>query len=172
MTQVENTPNPQPLTSLVADLTRLLEGFLVALQNESAALKKNDSTQLTAVLVSKQTLSEEIELLTPKLESGLKAHNLSLKTLAELQADATPSKSSKLAKLPEALQHDLQALAIISEQCQDLNQANGMAIQMLNNINQHALNLISGKSDPKVQLYGASGATTATSNTKTSLGKA
>ncbi len=163
MTQIDDVQNRQQLTSLVAELTHLFESFYNALQTESEALKKNNSEQLTLSSSTKQEQSEGIAHLTGQLESSLKANNLTLANLFDVKVAAT---------LPKALQQATQKLVAISDQCQDLNQANGMAIQMLSNINKHALNLISGKTQSNVQLYGSSGVTTASSNTKTSLGKA
>lgn len=163
MTQTDSTQNRQQLTSLVAELTHLLENFYNALKTESEALKKNNPEQLVLTSTTKQEQSEEIATLTAELESHLKASKLTLASLLELNVSTT---------LPVALQKAIQKLIAISDQCQDLNQANGMAIQILSNINKHALNLISGKTEPNVQLYGSSGITTASSNIKKSLGKA
>ncbi len=163
MTQTDNVQNRQQLTSLVAELTHLFEIFYISLQTESEALKKNDSEQLFLNSTTKQEQSEEIARLTAELESNLKANKLTLAKLFELNASTT---------LPKALQQAAQNLVAISNQCQDLNQANGMTIQILSNINKHALNLISGKTQPNVRLYGSSGITNASSNTKKSLGKA
>ena len=163
MTQTDDVQNKQQLTSLVAELTQLLESFYTSLQNESEALKKNDSEKLLQTATLKQAQSEKIASLTAQLELNLKASKLTLANLFELKTSET---------LPKALQQAAQKLVAVSDQCQDLNQANGMSIQLLSNINKNALNLISGKAQPNVQLYGSSGVTTASSNTKTSLGKA
>lgn len=163
MTQTDNIQNRQQLTSLVAALTHLFESFYTSLQTESEALKKNDSEQLILTSTMKQQQSEEIARLTAELESNLKANKLTLANLFEMNVSTT---------LPKALQQAIQKLVAISDQCQDLNQANGMTIQILSNINKHALNLISGKTQPNVRLYGSSGTTTAPSNTKKTLGKA
>lgn len=163
MIQTDNAQNRQQLTSLVAELTHLFENFYLSLQTESEALKKNDSEQLLLISTTKQEQSEGITTLTAKLESTLKASKLTLANLFDLNVSTT---------LPKALQQATQKLVAISDKCQDLNQANGMTIQILSNINKHALNLISGKTQPNVQLYGSSGVTTASPNTKKSLGKA
>ncbi len=163
MTQTDNVQNRQQLTSLVADLTHLLESFYTSLQTESEALKTNDSEQLTLTSATKHQQTDEILRLTAELESSLKANNLTFANLFELNVSTT---------LPKALQQATQQLVATSDQCQDLNQANGMTIQILSNINKHALNLISGKPQSNVQLYGSSGITTASSNTKKTLGKA
>lgn len=163
MIQTDQIQNEQQLTSLVAKLTQLFESFYTALQTESKALKKNNSEQLLLTSASKQEKSADIATLTTELESTLKASKLSLADLFELDVAST---------LPKTLQQAAQKLVTISNQCQDLNQANGMTIQILSNINKHTLNLISGKTQPNVQLYGSSGVTTASSNSKKSLGKA
>ena len=163
MSQINDVLSTQQLTSLVADLTRQLEHFFNALKTESEALKKNDSEKLILTSKTKQAQSEEIATLTKQLESFLKANNLTLANLFELNVSTTP---------PKALQQAIQKLVAISDQCQDLNQANGMTIKMLSNINKYTLNLISGKPQANVQLYGSSGVTTPSSNTKKSLGEA
>jgi flagella synthesis protein FlgN len=159
MNQTDNIHNRQQLTSLVVELTHLFESFYTSLQTESEALKKNDSELLILTSTTKQEQSEVIARLAAGLESTLKANNLTLANLIELNV-STP------------LQQFAQKLVSISDQCQDLNQANGMTIQMLSNINKHALNLISGNTQPNVKLYGSSGTTTTSTNTKKSLGKA
>lgn len=159
MIQTDPIQNEQQLTSLVAQLTQLFEHFYTALQTESDALKKNNSEQLLLTSASKQEQSEEIAALTAELESTLQVSKLTLANLFELNV-ASP------------LQQAAQKLVTLSDQCQDLNQANGMTIQILSNMNKHTLNLISGKPQPNVRLYGSSGVTTASSNSKKSLGKA
>ncbi|WP_019556754.1 flagellar protein FlgN [Thiomicrorhabdus arctica] len=163
MIQTDNIQNKQQLTSLVAELIRLFERFYISLQTESEALKKNNSEQLILTSATKQEQLEEIATMTAALELSLKASKLTLSNLFELN---TPT------RLPKSLQEAGQKLVAISDQCQDLNQANGMTIQILSNINNHALNLISGKAQPNIQLYGSSGTTTTALKAKTSLGKA
>ncbi len=163
MTETQAIQNNQQLTSLVADLTHLLESFFESLEAESKALKKYDPEQLTLTSSIKQSKSEEVATVTSLLESNLNASQLTLSNLFD---------SDLSTKLPKALQQDIKRLALLSDRCQALNQANGMAILMLSNINEHALDLISGKESPNVKLYGASGVSTTSSKTKKSLGKA
>jgi flagellar biosynthesis/type III secretory pathway chaperone len=163
MTPTDNLQSNQQLTSLVADLTHLLETFLDALQAESEALKKNHSEQLSLTSSTKESKLEAIATSTNLLESNLKAYQLTLSDLFEADLSS---------KLPQPLQQDIKRLAQLSNNCQDLNQANGMAIQILSNINSHAINLISGKEPSGVKLYGSSGISNTSSKTKKSLGKA
>lgn len=162
MMQAETRNTPEQLTSLIAQLIQLLNQFYKTLQLESAALKANSAEETSNLLPTKQQQSTDIAEVTQSLESALQEHNL---TLSELFS------SDRASKLPPEMQNDIQEIADLSTKCHDLNQANGMSIQILSNINQHVIDLLSGKPKPDVKLYGSSGETEH-SKAKNSLGKA
>ena len=153
----------EPLPSQIAQFLTLLEAFQSILQSESHALKSNHTDQLATTLSVKSELTEKISLLTQAIEKQLDTQSLTLSTLL----------SAKLpSNLPQSLQQNIQHLITLSNQCHDLNQANGISIQILNNINQHTLKILSGQESSNVKLYSASGETQTSESTKTPIGKA
>lgn len=138
----------EQLPSHIVQFLSLLERFYNALLSESQALKTNNSEQLSNILPSKNQLSEEISQLTQTIELLLKTQQLSLTNLFNLPP---PS------KLPQPLQQNIERIVALSNQCHDLNQSNGISIKILKDLNQHTLNLISGKEASNVKLYSAKG---------------
>jgi flagellar biosynthesis/type III secretory pathway chaperone len=151
------------LPSQITQFLQLLESFLETLLAESEALRSNHTDQLSTTLSVKNALAEEISLLTQTIEKQLNTQKL---TLSVLLSSKPPS------NLPLAMQQDIQCLITLSNQCHDLNQANGISIQVLNNINQHTLKILSGQESPNIKLYSARGETQTTQPSKNPLGKA
>jgi len=151
------------LPSQIAQFVQQLESFLETLQSESQALKSDQPDQLSSILSIKSVLAEEISRLTQTIEKQLNTQKL---TLPDLLSSKRPS------NLPQAMQHNIQQLITLSNQCHDLNQANGISIQVLNNINRHTLKILSGQEFSNVKLYGATGETQTSASTKNPLGKA
>lgn len=163
MTETSNTQfNSKQFTSQTATLTRLLNDFSNLLDQEAQAIKKNDSEALIQASTAKQNLSIELDQATAEL-------NLSLTPLSLNLADFTHHE--KFSKLPVDVQNNVKSLISQIETCHDKNLANGMSIQILSNINQHALDLMSGKQGQDVKLYGSSGEKTHSGDQK-SFGKA
>ncbi len=153
----------EQLPSQMAQFLQLLDVFQQTLLSESQALKSNLTDQLATTLLTKEKLAEDISLLTQSIEALLKTKQLSLSVLLSTQLPSN---------LPLSIQQDIQRLITLSNQCHDLNQANGISIQILNKINQHALNIISGQESPNIKLYDASGETQPPESIKKPLGKA
>lgn len=163
MTHANSLQNIEPLTSQMVQFLSVLETFYKTLLSESQALKNNNTDQITDLLSIKRSLSEEISSLTQQIESFLSTQNLTLSTLFKPDFSST---------LPKPLQKNIQQVIDLSNQCHDLNQSNGISIQILSNINQHTLNLISGKESPNIKLYGSTGETKTSNTSKAPLGKA
>ncbi len=164
MKSLHSIENIEQLPSHIVQFLSLLERFYNTLLSESKALKINDSEQLSSVLPSKNQLSEDISQLTQTIESLLRTQNLSLAHLFDL----SPS-----SKLSQPLQQNIERIVTLSNQCHDLNQSNGISIQILKNLNQHTLNLISGKEPSNVKLYSAKGEASSSDSThQKPLGKA
>lgn len=161
--QANSIQKIEELPSQIAQFLQLLESFKEALLSESQALKSNNTEQLSTTLSVKNELSEKISQLTQAIEQQLNTQQLTLSVL--LSPEISPD-------LPQTMQQNIQRLILLSNQCHDLNQANGISIQILNNINQHTLKILSGQESPNIKLYGARGKTQATKPTKNPLGKA
>lgn len=162
MTLATDSLNIDNVSSQTIQLQQLLETFLQTLQTEADQLKSSDVDALQATLLQKESQSEAITEVTEKLNAIFEPHQLSLTALISDTSLAIPAKTK---------QH-IESILLLSDQCNTLNQANGMAIQILSGINQQALNLFSGNSNPNVKLYGSTGETTRPDTHKQSLGKA
>lgn len=163
MNPISTVKNIEQLTSQIAQLIRLLENFHEALLAESLALKSNITDQISEVLPVKQQCSNELTLLTQEIDSQLLSEQLSLSKLFSTDFSA---------RLPETLQKQILQAKKRSERCHDLNQSNGISIQILSNINRHTIDLISGKEQAGVKLYSATGETQASKTSNKTLGKA
>ncbi len=152
------------LASQSLELLSSLEKFQATLHSEAQALKATShSEQLTSILESKTQLSEEITQLFQAFDTQLIKHQLSF---SELLKDNIPP------SIPSSITNTLQSIIQLSQQCHDLNQSNGISIQILKHLNQYTLNLISGHESPPVTLYSAKGKTQSSTTTPPPLGKA
>ncbi|GKT11098.1 MAG: flagellar biosynthesis protein FlgN [Thiomicrorhabdus sp.] len=163
MTLADNRLNIEQLTSQTAQLVTLLEDFFKTLQTETLALQANDADQINSILPIKEQQSNEISQLTAEIDKTLLPIELNLTQLFSSEHDLPLTKNA---------QQQIQNIIKLISDCHNLNQANGMSIQILNNINKQTINLISGKGQPDVSLYGSKGKTTPTSTDKQTLGKA
>jgi flagella synthesis protein FlgN len=150
-------------SSLVAELVKQLNEFSKALDTETETIRKNDSDGLTKSNQVKQKLSDSLSETSNKLEASLQPLDTNIIDLPKHQV---------FSEFGQELQAQVNHLIALTVECHDKNLANGMSIQILSNINQNALDMISGKSDRDVNLYGASGEKTQTGSSKKSLGKA
>ncbi|MDX1353485.1 MAG: flagellar protein FlgN [Thiomicrorhabdus sp.] len=150
------------LTSQIDELVHLLQAFSDILDSEAEHIKKNQPEQLTDTTAIKSDMANQLSAATIALEASLKPLNLNISTL--IQSDAFKT-------FPPSTQAKVTELISMIEACHDKNLANGMSIQILSNINQHALDLLSGKPQD-VKLYGSSGEKTRAANKQSNLGKA
>ncbi|VAW46766.1 hypothetical protein MNBD_GAMMA03-1642 [hydrothermal vent metagenome] len=153
----------EQFTSQIVQFLTLLETFYQTLSSETQALKTNNTEKISEIIPVKHQLSEQLSQKTQAIESLLQAETLTLATVF------TPEFSSQLSS---SLRAHIQKVIELSTQCQNLNQSNGISIQILSNINQHAINLVSGKETSNVKLYSASGETHRSTNTNPPIGKA
>lgn len=149
-------------SSQTESMTQILNQFLDALSLETEAIKKNLTQQLLDASSLKSDLANQIEEKTQTLNTILEKSNVTINYLSD---------SSIFSTLPIEIQNNSLALIELIQKCQDKNLANGMSIQMLSNINQHALDLISGKKKDDTNLYSSSGEKTRSGH-QSSLGKA
>ncbi len=162
MNTASNPFNETLFTSQVSELARLLNEFSGVLDNEAQAIKKNDAERLLKSNTSKQQIAEQLNQAGNALETTLAVFSTNLIDFSVHDYFAT---------LPENTQEQVKEVINLTVDCHDKNLANGMSIQILSNINQNALDLISGKGKQDVKLYGASGEKTQSGDQK-SLGKA
>lgn len=162
MSKQTNVLETSQFTSQIDVLLRLLDQFSLILDDESKNIKSNDTDSLILTTDNKSKLASELNVATKQLEAILSPSNVTLSNIT----------SSDLFKLISP-QHQTKIQTFISkvESCHDKNLANGMSIQILSNINQHALDLISGKPQD-VKLYGSSGEKSRANTNQTTLGKA
>lgn len=150
------------LTSQVANLLHLLNAFSDSLDQEAAAIKSNQSENLISSSHAKQTIADQLKATGTDLDKVIQPVSDNLIDL---------SLSSTFQKFPKTLQDKIKSTINLTVECHDKNLANGMSIQILSNLNQQALEMLSGKPKKDVQLYGASG-TQNQSKDQNSLGKA
>lgn len=156
--------NSQILHLLLDELSSNLKSFFEVLTQEKQAIRSSDLEALQQTLEAKTELSEQIEKSVQSSEQLLGA------PLSEFFNDKSSLQLENRSDL-EIVRKKLQTIAALTEDCHDLNLANGLSINTLSNINQFTLNLMSGK-DPDSKTYGASGQTHPGKTTGRSIGKA
>ncbi|QCU90497.1 flagella synthesis protein FlgN [Thiomicrorhabdus sediminis] len=163
MSEADNTRFDKDLfASHIDKLKTFLSAFSDTLSTESQAIRNADTAGIEKIVAEKQSLSVEIEQLSAAIEALLEPLQANIFSFTEHPAfEELSDKDQQL--LIETLQW--------VQQCHDQNLANGMAIQTLSNINRHALDILSGKTEKDVKLYSASGEKTS-SKPRKSLGKA
>ncbi len=149
-------------TSHISELTGLLTQFSTLLDNEAEAIKTNDADALLENNHAKQSLSDQLNQCGNQIESDLSCFETNLIDF---------SLNENFRTLTTSTQEIVKNAINLTVECHDKNLANGMSIQILSNINQHALDMLSGKSDKDVKLYGSSGEKTQSGKQNT-LGKA
>ncbi|WP_321324353.1 flagella synthesis protein FlgN [Thiomicrorhabdus sp.] len=162
MTDQLNELNSNQFPSQIEELVRLLNQFSDVLDTESNCIKKNLPEKLIENAQNKNALADQLSNATNRIEKQLEPLNLTLTTLID---------HNSFQMLSANTQANIRDLMVKIKDCHDKNLANGMSIQMLSNINKHALDLISGKPQD-LKLYGSSGEKTNSSSSQGSLGKA
>lgn len=162
MSQTVNEINPNHLTSQVEELISSLDTFMEILTQEEAAIKNADADNLTKVSLEKQNLAINLNKTGLAIEDCLAGNTTNLVDF---------SVTETFSKLSNPLQNKIKQAINLTVECHDKNLSNGMSIKILSNINQHAIDLVSGKPQQDIKLYGASGEKTQTGK-QTSLGKA
>ena len=160
---MNNLVDEKALTLKTRQLLDALSQFKDVLQQESNILKKFNIENLPELLEKKSALSETIE-------ENFKQFNLCLGSETPKTLDSW-LESDIFTTLSEELQKSFKKLIAVTNECHDMNLANGMTVQTLNNINQVSLNILTGQTSPSNQVYSASGERQK-SKTQTSLGKA
>lgn len=157
------TVDDKTLSLHTRQLFDALTQFKSLLENEATLLKQFNVEDLPTLLEQKSSLSETIEQHFKQLNTGLGAQTP--KRLDDWLQDEIFS------NLSTPLQKTFTDLIQLTNECHDLNQANGMTVQTLNNLNQAALDILTGQTAPSSQIYGASGERQK-SKKQTTLGKA
>ncbi|MDG6777589.1 flagellar protein FlgN [Thiomicrorhabdus sp. zzn3] len=143
--------NSTEFASHIGELKELLSLFLETLKSESDLLKLPPSDQLTKTLQQKSELAEQLQTSQHSLESFLKTSELQ-----HLSQVLAPPHSEHL---DNALKKQIQDVLTLSQACSDLNLANGISVQMLSNINQASLRILSGGPEQTTNTYSAKGET-------------
>lgn len=162
MSQQQSQFNEQTFTSHVNELAELLTQFSNTLDQEAEAIKKNDTESLLETNTLKQSLAEQLNTCGNSVEQDLAPFDTNLIDFSMHDQFQSISINS---------QEKVKQTINLTVECHDKNLANGMSIQILSNINQQALDILSGKTDADVKLYGSSGEQTQSGQQKT-LGKA
>lgn len=158
--------NVDQFSSQIETLNQQLLAFEKNLQTESELLHKNQPEALSQHSETKAALVQEIQTQLALIESQLNTADPKKPTnLIEL------TRLHAFSDLSDALQKKVDQTLALTESCSDLNDANGIAIQILNNINQASIHILAGQADTSLNLYGASGETRQ-SKQGSSLGKA
>ncbi|MDG6773383.1 flagellar protein FlgN [Thiomicrorhabdus sp. ZW0627] len=166
MTQLDELAgfNATQFSSQIDALSQLLLEFQALLHSESDFLKQNDIDKLVEIVEQKSLLSQKIQSLSDTIEKQFSqlSPNVSLYKLAQDKAFNNISKT---------LQEKVDNALTLSQACSDLNISNGMSIQILSNINQVSINLLTQQPESDVNLYDSSGESKQSKN-RSSLGKA
>lgn len=157
--------NAPQFASQIEALDQLLRQFLAVLETEAEQLKHGDADALMVALQPKAQLGDALESAFTKITAQLPSQDNTAAALMEL------AKSNAFAAASPKLQQQVNRVVELIERCHALNAANGIAIRILSNINQTSLQILSGQSSDKVDLYSASGERT-TAKSRSSLGKA
>jgi flagellar biosynthesis/type III secretory pathway chaperone len=151
------------LSSHIEQLKSALFELKTTLEDEAISLKQTHQAEtLMAIVQRKEQQFATVNQLQAQV-AELTQPNTSVTELLN---------SDLFTTFPAPLQQQIHALNAIIQACFDLNTSNGVSIQILNTLNQHTLDLISGKSATKINLYDASGESKVTSGQQNSLGKA
>ena len=151
-------------SSQMDGLNLLLLDLQSLLQTESQTLKNSDASALTQSTQAKSELMDKIDSLVQKI-------NQNFPNLSENKHFFDLAKEKAFASISNELQEKVDNSLTLSQACHDLNMANGMAIQILSNINQVSLQILTGQNQTDSNLYGSTGTTTQ-NKSKSSLGKA
>lgn len=157
--------NAPQFASHIEALEPLLRQFLAVLETEAEQLKHGDADALLAAIQPKAQLGDALESAFTQIATHLPSQDNPATSLMEL------AKSNAFAAVSPQLQQQVNRMVELIEDCHALNAANGIAIRILSNINQTSLQILSGHSGEKVDLYSASGERT-TAKSHSSLGKA
>jgi len=139
----------------------LLE-FKTLLETESDLLKANNAEEIIKTSQTKNQITDKINTQVQTIQNILPKKSKHFFELAQ---------EKSFSELSDDLQSKVEQSIELSQVCHDLNMANGMAIQILSNMNQVSLKILTGHNQAEHNLYGSTGSTTQ-SKTKSSLGKA
>lgn len=159
---------PADFSSQLSALENELGQFKHLLEQESDLLKHNNITDLPEVALNKQDLSQKIETLVQSLNKTLQtnANDAALQHFFDLIS------SDFVNNIPQELKQHIEQIKELTQACHDLNLANGMSIQILNNINEVSLSLFAGQGSNKESTYSAKGEKSSSNSPRSSLGKA
>jgi len=151
-------------SSHIEALNLTLRDFQNLLNLESQQLKQNDPSALVNSSQTKNQLTDKIDALVATIQKDL-PDDLQNQHFFEL------ANQNAFADVSHELQTKLEESLALTQTCHDLNLANGMAIQILSNMNQVSLQILTGQSQTESKLYGSSGSPSK-HKSQSSLGKA
>lgn len=135
-----------------------LESFFEILQIEKEAIRHSDTEKLEQNLTKKSTSADLIEQHIQHIE------NLTGRSLLDWFSQEN---SQELGEWSQSIVE----LKALTQNCHDLNIANGISINILNNMNNVSLGILSGK-DPDMKTYGAKGQARSGKDQGRTIGKA
>ncbi|WP_321276172.1 flagellar protein FlgN [Thiomicrorhabdus indica] len=156
MNQPTVSQNSKEVYTSFDKLLKALDNFLTILNEEKAAIRKSEIKLIEDVTQKKSESVDQIESISIAIEKDTG------RSIPEWFADKT---------LEGNLQNLIQKTENMTTACHDLNLANGLSINILNNMNSYTLNLVSGK-DPDMKTYGSKGQENASKDQRRTLGKA
>lgn len=157
-----NTVDFTSLTTHANQLFSSLTRFQTLLEQEASFLKSNQVDQLPSLLEEKSQLSVEVNNIFQSFIDQIPQDNSTLDQLTESEIFQT---------FPSGLQQQVTSIIEKINLCHDLNLSNGMTVQILSNLNQVSLNILTGQGNTDSSSYGASGEKHKAKN-KTTLGQA
>lgn len=148
--------NSEQILALFSRLLKELDQFLTILNNEKVAIQKSDVQLIEEVSQRKSDSADAIEANSTTIEKDTG------RSISEWLTDET---------LEGEIKTLIKQVHTQTTACHDLNMANGLSINILNNMNSFTLNLVSGK-DPDMKTYGSKGQAHAAKDKNRTLGKA
>lgn len=156
MNKTAPSEKSEHILALFSRLQKELDLFLSILNDEKTAIQKSNIQLIEEVSQKKSNSADAIEATSKTIEKDTG------RSISEWLTDET---------LEGEIKTLVEQVHTQTTECHDLNMANGLSINILNNMNSFTLNLISGK-DPDMKTYGSKGQAHASKDKNRTLGKA
>ena len=152
--------NEAQLLPLLNKMQILLTSFEETLEVEKQAIRHSKFDALQQNTATKAKLADQLDQLASQIETEIQIPFSELLDAIDLFPESQMDVKDRLTKINQ-----------LTNQCHDLNLANGISINILNNMNNFTLNLLSGR-DPNSKTYSAKGQKQEPATTGRALGKA